>query len=670
MEILNAYVRFTVDDSGLKSGLQDAVDTAKSAGNDISAGTVAAGAIIADLVRKGASTIFSLAKQGVEYNAQIETYTAAITTALGGTAEAAQEAEAAIAAIKHDAAVTPFSVDGLVQANQYLMAAGINANDARETIMALSDAVSASGGGNAELQRMAQNLQQIKNTGKATAMDIRQFANAGINVYGVLADYTGMTTEEVQNLTVTYDLLNNALKAASAEGGRYFEANLKQSQTLNGQISTLQDNVSQKLGEAFEGIAETLSSKILPAVNDFVQNLDVDEAVTSVGSLMAALAGFAVTMNSKAIWGKLTEWATTLASPIGIAAASVAAVSAAAVAGSREMDRYVDSMAEVGETSDDVQAQMQKLALEIDELREAEKLYGTDNTYEIDSKSIAIQKLSERYAELQEAETLALAVQGDETAALSVTNEQLAMLAENYAATYDAMAQSVEKFYGMFEDASKRQTTTIDQMIANLNSQQDAYIEYADSLAIISTSGIEGVDELTATLAAGGKEGAMYAKAMADAIAAGDYSKVEELVNAWNGVQAAQEQLTGALAQTQAAFTDLATAAGNDIQRIQTALNQLDGRHIKIYYDGYKQGEHVNGSFAVGLSYVPFDGYVAELHKGERVLTAAENRAYNENGGVTGNGVTIVQNISATPQTPVQLAAATAAYFEQARWSI
>lgn len=48
-------------------------------------------------------------------------------------------------------------------------------------------------------------------------------------------------------------------------------------------------------------------------------------------------------------------------------------------------------------------------------------------------------------------------------------------------------------------------------------------------------------------------------------------------------------------------------------------------------FGGYTTTENVNvnGSHAGGLEYVPFDGYIAELHKGERVLTASEARGYN-----------------------------------------
>ena len=43
-----------------------------------------------------------------------------------------------------------------------------------------------------------------------------------------------------------------------------------------------------------------------------------------------------------------------------------------------------------------------------------------------------------------------------------------------------------------------------------------------------------------------------------------------------------------------------------------------------------------DGSHAMGLDYVPFDGYIAELHKGERILTAREAREYS--GGTNFNG--------------------------------
>lgn len=224
-----------------------ASSTDKASGKSL-ANAITQGTVMANVFSKLGSAALNAAEgfisSGIEYNAQIEKYTTGFTNMLG-SAEAAQQV---MSQIQEDAAKTPFDVASLTQANQYLISAGENASYARNTIMALGDAVSATGGGNDELNRMAQNLQQIANTGKATAVDIKQFAYAGIDVYGILADYTGKSTAEVQKMTISYDLLTQALQAASEEGGRYYNSMDTQSQTMNGRVSTLKDNVSQLAG--------------------------------------------------------------------------------------------------------------------------------------------------------------------------------------------------------------------------------------------------------------------------------------------------------------------------------------------------------------------------------------------------------------------------------------
>ena len=220
------------------NGMDEFAKGAKTSGESLS-GAMTKANHLSGVIQNLASAALSAAKgfiqSGIDYNAQIESYTVGFTNMLG-SAEAAQQA---IDQIQQDAARTPFSVEALTQANQLLIGAGENATYAEKTIMALGNAVSATGGSNAELSRMAANLQQIANVGKASAVDIKQFAYAGINIYGLLADYTGKTTAEVQNMTISYDLLTQALQAASEEGGRYYGSMDTQSQTMIGRASTL-----------------------------------------------------------------------------------------------------------------------------------------------------------------------------------------------------------------------------------------------------------------------------------------------------------------------------------------------------------------------------------------------------------------------------------------------
>lgn len=249
-KLKEAQAQLNTTAQGLKTaeGYMSSFGDAASGSSKSLAGAIAQGTVMANVFSKLGSAALSAAEgfisSGIEYNAQIEKYTTGFTNMLG-SAEAAQQV---MSQIQEDAAKTPFDVASLTQANQYLISAGENASYARNTIMALGDAVSATGGGNDELNRMAQNLQQIANTGKATAVDIKQFAYAGIDVYGILADYTGKSTAEVQKMTISYDLLTQALQAASEEGGRYYNSMDTQSQTMNGRVSTLKDNVSQLAG--------------------------------------------------------------------------------------------------------------------------------------------------------------------------------------------------------------------------------------------------------------------------------------------------------------------------------------------------------------------------------------------------------------------------------------
>lgn len=288
-KLKEAQAQLNTTAQGLKTaeGYMNSFGDAASGSSKSLAGAIAQGTIMAGVFSKLGSAALSAAEgfisSGIEYNAQIESYTVGFTNMLG-SAEAARQA---IDQIQQDAARTPFSVEALTQANQLLIGAGENATYAEKTIMALGNAVSATGGSNAELSRMAANLQQIANVGKASAIDIKQFAYAGINIYGLLADYTGKSTAEVQKMTISYDLLTAALQKASEEGGRYYNAMETQSQTMSGRIETLKDNWSQLLGTLTEGLTET-EGKLVTAASGWVQRLQEAFETSGANGLMQA----------------------------------------------------------------------------------------------------------------------------------------------------------------------------------------------------------------------------------------------------------------------------------------------------------------------------------------------------------------------------------------------
>jgi TP901 family phage tail tape measure protein len=80
-----------------------------------------------------------------------------------------------------------------------------------------------------------------------------------------------------------------------------------------------------------------------------------------------------------------------------------------------------------------------------------------------------------------------------------------------------------------------------------------------------------------------------------------------------SGVDTAQSLIDGLAAKESTLYAKAKTMA-DEVSRILS--------------DAYSASGNVDGSHAAGLAYVPYDGYIAELHQGERVLTKEEAQAY------------------------------------------
>lgn len=100
---------------------------------------------------------------GTAYNSEIESITMSLETLTGS----AEEAQTIMKQIKDDAVKTPFDVKSLAKGEQMLLSTGLSADESRESILALGNAISATGGDSATMTRMVANLQQIQNARKS-----------------------------------------------------------------------------------------------------------------------------------------------------------------------------------------------------------------------------------------------------------------------------------------------------------------------------------------------------------------------------------------------------------------------------------------------------------------------------------------------------------------------
>lgn len=106
----------------------------------------------------------------------------------------------------------------------------------------------------------------------------------------------------------------------------------------------------------------------------------------------------------------------------------------------------------------------------------------------------------------------------------------------------------------------------------------------------------------------------------------------------WNGIKSIGGSILGWV-------SDFAGKIGSFVSGIIDGFKSI----VSGANDAESAAKSVDGKHANGLDYVPYNGYVAELHEGERVLTKQQNREYNEGGTGKGGDTFNFYNTKPTP---------------------
>ena len=236
--------------------------------------TVAAGNLIADFAKKAAESLQSVVKSGIEYNAGMESYLTNFKVMLGDEQLAAEKLEE----IRRMAASTPFTLSDLTDGTQTLLQFGIAADDTTTVLKQLGD-ISL---GNADkLQTLVRAYGKMSSAQKVTLENVNMMIDAGFNPLNQICDATGESMSDlykrISDGKVGFDELAAAVEAATSEGGQFYNGMLEASQTVNGRLSTLQDNISALIGKLTDGLFKAYGDIIGKANELVVAFLDDDE---------------------------------------------------------------------------------------------------------------------------------------------------------------------------------------------------------------------------------------------------------------------------------------------------------------------------------------------------------------------------------------------------------
>lgn len=237
-----------------------------------------------------------IAKTGLDAAMSMESLTAQFTVMTGS----AERANAVLSEIADFAAKTPFTKLGLADAGKTLMAFGIEGQKIVPTLRMLGDVA---GADQNKLKSLALVFGQIQSTGKLMGQDLLQLINQGFNPLNVISEQTGISMSKLKDAmaqgAISADMVTAAFQAATSEGGLFFGNLEAQSQTLQGRLSTLQDNFQtalQNMAEAF--------LPLLKAGTDVLIAFDWTPIIASMQSVAEKVTSLVGTISSLVSWAQ------------------------------------------------------------------------------------------------------------------------------------------------------------------------------------------------------------------------------------------------------------------------------------------------------------------------------------------------------------------------------
>lgn len=247
----------------------------------------------------GAAGTAAIAKVANEAG-KFEQTRVAFTTMLG-SAEAAQKMLDNLASF---ATRTPFTIEGVERSAKQLLAVGYNAQEVIPTLKSIGDVAAGLSLGEDGLQRLILNLGQVRAQGKLTGRELRDFAVNGVPIMDELAKMMDKPKAAIAEMTeqgqISAPIVEEAFRRMSGEGGRFADLMDKQSKTMLGSFSNLQDSVSRlarELGQPFLAPLTSAFNTLAGVINSARERFAaLPDGVKTAIAAFAAIATAAATI--------------------------------------------------------------------------------------------------------------------------------------------------------------------------------------------------------------------------------------------------------------------------------------------------------------------------------------------------------------------------------------